>query len=449
MAISNPFEERSPFKALEHARRKRLAADATTVVIGSSIAAMVVYSVMWIIQPSWQGILSVGMTIFSVLMCLIVRRLAHRDQVELASYILLITLLLVIGLVALVVEGLSAVIAPCYAAIIVMAGLLLGPVGSFVIAFLAFVLWVGALLVEQLGILPPTPLPGFLPSAVLAAITGLALVFCALMSQLATQDLRRALDDATYELVQTNRKLNDANRMKSWFLARTSHELRTPLNAIIGYTDLTLRRVYGSLTAMQEDGLKRVLSNAKRLQSLINDILDLSKIEAGEMELVAIPFEVKSLIDSVETAVGETARKKGLEFVTVLAPDLPEKIIGDEIRTAQIVLNLADNAVKFTVEGQVSVSITLASDTHWQIQVRDTGRGIREEDFERIFEEFQQIDGPVTDMQPRGTGLGLAITRHLVHRMGGEIKVGSELGKGSTFTVILPLSVEEKTQTQL
>jgi signal transduction histidine kinase len=347
------------------------------------------------------------------------------------------------------VEGLSPVIAPAYAAIIVMAGLLLGPVGSFVVAPIAFVLWLATLIIGQEGILPPAPLPGSVPTIVLAVITGLSLLFCAFMGHLATQDLSRALNDATYELIQTNRKLDDANRMKSRFLARTSHELRTPLNAIIGYTDLTLRRVYGSLTSMQEDGLRRVLSNAKRLQSLINDILDLSKIEAGEMELIASPLEIKSLLEAAETSIGETARKKGLAFSTSLAPDLPGKIIGDEIRMAQIVLNLADNAVKYTAEGQVSISITLIDDTQWQIQVTDTGRGIREEDFGRIFEEFQQVDGPVPNMQPRGTGLGLAITRHLVHSMGGEITVSSELGRGSTFTVTLPLNIADKDQAQL
>ena len=172
------------------------------------------------------------------------------------------------------------------------------------------------------------------------------------------------------------------------------------------------------------------------------------KIEAGEMELIASPFETKSLAEAVEIAMGETARKKGLEFSVKLAPEMPARIIGDEIRTAQILLNLADNAVKYTAEGQVNISIEPVDEDTWRIQVRDTGRGIREEDFERIFEEFRQVGGTILDAQTRGSGLGLAITRHLVHRMDGEIEVSSKIGQGSTFSVTLPLTSAETAHLQ-
>jgi signal transduction histidine kinase len=403
---------------------------------------------MWISKPVWQMGLVVILTVSLVGVCLFTAQLAKTHRAELGSYLFLSIMMLVLGANVVLIAGLISVLALAYAGTIVTAGMLLGPKGGWFTAFTGALLWGLVKGITELTAFPQADMTGTLFTIAVLVITVATLLFVAFMSQLATQDLRRALDDATYDLVQANRKLGEANRLKSQFLARTSHELRTPLNAIIGYTDLTLRRVYGSLTAMQDDGLKRVLSNAKRLQALINDILDLSKIEAGEMELIASPFNTQSLVEAVDVAVGEDARKKGLEFSVSLAPDMPEKLIGDEIRTAQILLNIADNAVKFTPDGQVSILIGLVDDEHWHMAIRDTGRGIAEEDFERIFDEFRQLGTPGGTPTP-GSGLGLSIARHLVRTMGGAIKIDSEIGKGSTFDVILPLQAAEKSHTQL
>lgn len=446
---SNPFDDKSPFDVLERTRRERLLRSICTIGIPAPIPVVIIYGLVWLSQPSWQISLAFCLTASLAGVCFLALRLAQHHRAELGSYLLLSGALFVLGMNAVLIEGYISVLAIVYATIIVIAGMLLGPKGGYVISVVVALLWILAQVATESFPLTRVIITGTVLRITLMWITVGTFLFIAFMSQLATQDLRRALNDATYDLVQANRKLGEANRLKSQFLARTSHELRTPLNAIIGYTDLTLRRIYGSLTSMQEDGLKRVLSNAKRLQTLINDILDLSKIEAGELELADGSFETQSLVEAVESAVGESARKKGLEFSISLAPDMPEKIIGDEIRLAQIALNLTDNAVKFTPEGKVSVVIGPVNDTHWQIQVRDTGRGIREEDFERIFEEFQQVGSPSAETQPRGSGLGLAITRHLVHKMGGDIKVSSELGKGSSFDVLLPLKVPKQEPVQL
>jgi signal transduction histidine kinase len=441
----NPFDNKSPFDVLERSRRERLLHSICVIGIPAPTPIVILYGLILLSQPSWQIALALCLTASLSGVCFVALRLAQHHKAEWGSYFLLSSALFVLGMNAVLIEGYISVLAIVYTTLIIIAGMLLSPKGGYVFSALVALLWVVTQIATESLLLPQAIMTSALLRITILCVNVGIFVFIAFMSQLATQDLRRALDDATYELVQANRKLGKANRMKSWFLARTSHELRTPLNAIIGYTDLTLRHVYGSLTAMQEDSLKRVLSNAKRLQILINDILDLSKIEAGELELADTPFETQSLVDAVEATVGELARKKGLKFSISLAPDMPGRIIGDEIRTAQILLNLADNAIKYTVEGQVSISIGLADATHWQIQVHDTGQGIREEDFERIFEEFQQIGHPVTDTQRRGSGLGLAIARQLVQKMGGEIRVSSELGKGSTFDVILPLNVAEKT----
>jgi signal transduction histidine kinase len=444
----NPFDNKSPFDVLERVRRERLLHSISVIGIPAPIPVLVIYGLVWFSEPSWQIALAFCLTALLIGVCGLTLRLAQHHRAELGSYLLLSSTLFILGGNAVLVEGYISVLAIVYSTIIILAGMLLGPKGGYVFSGVVALFWALAQVAITSLVLPQAIMTSDLLRLTIMCVTVGTFLFIAFTSQLATQDLRRALNDATYDLVQANRKLEDASQLKSRFLARTSHELRTPLNAIIGYTDLTLRRVYGALTAMQEDGLKRVLANAKRLQTLINDILDLSKIEAGEMELAISPFVVSSLIEAVDIAVGETARKKGLEFSIDLESSMPEKIVGDEIRTAQILLNLADNAVKFTTDGQVGILIGPVNEDRWHMQVHDTGRGIAEEDYERIFDEFRQLN-TAGDSRSEGSGLGLAIARHLVRRMGGEISVDSEIGKGSTFDVILPLQVAEKVQTQL
>jgi signal transduction histidine kinase/CheY-like chemotaxis protein len=240
------------------------------------------------------------------------------------------------------------------------------------------------------------------------------------------------------ELAQANRDLEQASQLKSQFLANMSHELRTPLNSIIGYTELVLDGLYGPLTEDQSDRLSRVLRNGQNLLLLINDVLDLSKIEAGRMELSFATVNLPALLDTVTSTLLPLANQKGLELKVNLPEHLPV-LVADETRLRQILNNLMSNAVKFTREGGVTIDVSVDQPSKMiYLRVIDTGIGIPTEHRERVFDEFHQVDGTST-REFGGTGLGLAITRRLARMHGGDVTLESEVGKGSTFTVALPL----------
>ncbi|MCI0711084.1 MAG: ATP-binding protein [Chloroflexi bacterium] len=229
-----------------------------------------------------------------------------------------------------------------------------------------------------------------------------------------------------------------ATQLKSLFLATMSHELRTPLNAIIGYTELMLSGIVGELAPAQYEYSERVLVNSQHLLKLINDVLDLSKIEAGRMDLVQEPFSVTDWINTIKTQTAVLAQDKNLQFITELDPELPPFLIGDASRLKQIAINLLSNAFKFTETGAVVFKVQRATQNTWNITVTDTGIGIAPHLQETIFSEFHQADNS-SSRQYGGTGLGLAIVRKLALVMGGNVRVTSVLGEGSTFTVTLPI----------
>ena len=249
------------------------------------------------------------------------------------------------------------------------------------------------------------------------------------------------LKETNRALQEAREKADEATRLKSQFLATMSHELRTPLNAIIGYTELQLTGMVGELTDVQYEYGERVLLNSKHLLSLINDVLDISKIEAGRLDLAKQPIEVQQWIEGIVAQNRVLAEAKNLTFNVKTDVNLPPVIYGDSVRLRQVVVNLLSNAIKFTKEGTVSLEFQQSSSTTWQIIVSDTGIGIAPHKQETIFEEFEQVDGSST-REYGGTGLGLAIVRKLVLLMGGSIRLSSTLGEGSTFTVILPLLTE-------
>ncbi|UYN97661.1 MAG: PAS domain S-box protein [Enhydrobacter sp.] len=228
----------------------------------------------------------------------------------------------------------------------------------------------------------------------------------------------------------------DANKAKSQFLANMSHELRTPLNAILGYTELMADGIYGDLPAKAADVLERVQSNGRHLLDLINDVLDLSKIEAGQFTLANEPYDMGSVVQSVIAATEGLAKSKGIGLRTDVSSGLLGGI-GDERRLTQVLLNLVGNALKFTDAGTVEVSVRCIAD-RFDLRVRDTGPGIAAEDQQLIFEEFRQVDNTST-RRKGGTGLGLAITRRIVEMHGGTLRVESAPGKGATFIVDLPV----------
>jgi two-component system, NtrC family, sensor kinase len=241
--------------------------------------------------------------------------------------------------------------------------------------------------------------------------------------------LERKVEERTLQLAE-------ANRHKSEFLANTSHELRTPLNAILGYTELIQDNIYGDVPDKIREVLDRVQSNGRHLLGLINDVLDLSKIEAGRLALSIAPYSMQEVVNTVIASTEALAAEKNLALRAVIHDGLP-LAEGDERRITQTLLNLVGNALKFTDSGEVVVEAAAANGA-FEICVADTGPGIASEDQERIFEEFQQVDSSST-RKTAGTGLGLAISKRIIELHGGRIWVESELGKGSRFHLTLPV----------
>ncbi|MBX9824149.1 MAG: GAF domain-containing protein [Xanthobacteraceae bacterium] len=246
-----------------------------------------------------------------------------------------------------------------------------------------------------------------------------------------------------HEIEEKGKQLAIASQHKSQFLANMSHELRTPLNAILGYTELILDSIYGDVPEKAQGVLKRVESNGRHLLGLINDVLDLSKIEAGQLMLSLNDYSMKDVLYSVFSAVEPLATEKKLNFKVDAPGELP-KGHGDERRLTQVILNLVGNAIKFTDQGGVIIRATASNGT-FTVAVKDTGPGISKADQGKIFEEFQQADNSATKKKG-GTGLGLSISRRIVEMHGGKLWVESEIGQGSVFQFSLPVEVQVQAQ---
>jgi signal transduction histidine kinase len=241
------------------------------------------------------------------------------------------------------------------------------------------------------------------------------------------------------EIQEKSQQLEIANRHKSEFLANMSHELRTPLNAIIGFSEVLQERMFGDMNEKQEEYINDIHGSGKHLLSLINDILDLSKVEAGRMELELGSFDLPSAIDNALTLIKERAGRHNIELSNTTDPGVSQ-IHADERKFKQILLNLLSNAVKFTPEGgRISVASRPAENEMIEVSVTDTGIGIAPEDCKAVFEEFRQVGTDYTK-KAEGTGLGLALTKKFVELHGGKIWVTSEVGKGSTFAFTLPVT---------
>jgi signal transduction histidine kinase len=245
------------------------------------------------------------------------------------------------------------------------------------------------------------------------------------------------------EIQDKSRQLEEASQHKSQFLANMSHELRTPLNAILGYTELMTDGAYGEPSEKMLGILKRLEANGKHLLGLINDVLDLSKIEAGQLVLELSDYCIQDIAQTVRSTLEPLATDKKLGFKVEVAPQLPAGR-GDGRRLTQVLINLVGNAIKFTDTGEVAIKAE-ANNGSFHVSVRDTGAGISAADQAKLFQEFQQADNAIT-RKKGGTGLGLAISKRIVEMHGGKIWVESQLGQGSTFTFMLPVIVEQQVE---
>jgi signal transduction histidine kinase len=430
------------------------------------IPSLILLSILFGFYPTLLLAILVGALALSGACAGVASRLARADRVEAAIFCHsggLWTLSLAIGLAGFPLFAVAAAVAmlPLAAAVPYVsrqALLRMSLVGTLVVAVDALFVAVGA----------PLPPSEAIPKAVVLACSVLGVPFIVASCGLSAWHTRVTLSQALLRMQEANRALREsersleqkvrertaelegsrrevaiardeaiaANRHKSAFLANMSHELRTPLNAIIGFSEVLGAKLFGELNAKQAEYADDIHASGHHLLSLINDILDLSKIEAGRLELTLSAFDLSAAIDNALTLMKERANRRGVSLRTELAPDVGA-VTADERAVKQILINLLTNAVKFTEKGG---AVTVRAEANGQevvIAVTDTGIGIPKEDQAVIFEEFRQVSSEYTRKQ-EGTGLGLALSRRLVELHGGRIWVVSEPGRGSTFSFTLP-----------
>ena len=419
------------------------------IILITVMALVMMFSVpAFLLTPEIGRILiEIMLALWAVLMLILLRR----GYVYLAGFLLSFTLWAVVSYGTYEAGGFRGSTMSAYFGIILIAELLLGSRAGAVFGILSIAVTSVMYYGDIRGWIPPPASYATLEifwiefSVVVIGVVGLL--------SLVVNSLRRALDRARRnekELalkIEESRilaqKATEANEFKSQLIARISHELRTPLGALMGMSEMLDQNVYGPLTPAQQDITQRIINNSQALQHVFAELLDQSQIESGQLRLKEELFSPKTLIQKVHSQCLPLAERKGLALQVDVHPDVPDALLGDKERIEQILSNLVVNAIKFTRTGHVLICARGEGAVHWILQVEDTGIGISADTQAYIFEPFRRVD-ETTRREFGGVGLGLSIVQQLVTAMNGAVSVESEVGQGSTFTIVLPLQQQHK-----
>jgi signal transduction histidine kinase len=394
------------------------------------MVSVLVFRAQWNLI-SYPTVDAVGFALSAAAALAVIRR-----QIVLAGWLLIALALSAASGIALIETFRTPSAMPLFMLTVTMAAVVL-PRNTILPIGLASTALYAAVALVQAGPQDPQVSSFIFTNFVLLLAEALFLRLLRIEFDLRLADMRELIKQAEAARQEADR----ANHAKSQFLANMSHELRTPLNAIIGYVEIMLAGMAGTFTEKQTELQGYVHQNAKRLLTLINDILNLAKIESGRLEVTAIPASPRKIISDIVTSNQSLAQQKNITLQASFAEDMPEAVLCDVQKVQQIVTNLISNAVKFTQQGGVEVWVGTTDKNNWVIKVIDTGIGMPADAPTYIFEKFRQVDNTVT-REYHGTGLGLAIVKSLVEGMGGSINVETALGKGTTFIVTLPRVIQ-------
>jgi signal transduction histidine kinase len=426
-------------------------ADLLNAILLSVLSVAVMFGIpAVIITPTLIRIL-VELALILALVSLLV--LLRSGRVRLASAILSTALLISVSIGSFLAGGFRGSTLSAYFAIVLIAGLLLGSRTAIAFGLVAITFTGWLVYADGRNWLPPVPENTTLITlwgefaAVLIVILGLfALVMNNL--RLAYERIKRHERDLAFKLVESEQVsiwAQEISDFKTHLLSKVSHELRTPLGVIVGMAEMLRLEAYGTMTGEQKKLLERIQVNSKYLETTFSELLEQSQLDREMLPMQSVSFSPARVLQKTTREFRRDAQEKGLHFEEQIAPELPETIWGIPSRVEQILFHLVSNAIKFTKTGTVCVDLLRADEGHWAIRVTDTGIGIPKEFRESIFEPFRQVDESIA-REHGGMGLGLSIVKRLTASLKGKIKVESEPGKGSTFTVVLPLAETEENQ---
>ncbi|RMG94858.1 MAG: hypothetical protein D6706_13100 [Chloroflexi bacterium] len=378
--------------------------------------------------------------------------LLRRGYVHRAGFLFTLTLWLVVTYGTYEEGGFRGSIMSSYFGILVIAEMLLGVWVGVLFGFLSVVFAGWTVMADSQGLMPPAPDYATLTTfwgEFTATVVGVVLLLSLIMNNLEralhrSRRNERELEAKVKEVQILARRAREANEFKTRLIARISHEVRTPLGALVGMSEMLQQDIYGPLTPQQRDITDRIIRNAQMLERVFAELLDQSQIELGQLRIRRERFSPVLVAEGVHENLLPQAQQKGIELVLDVASDAPKVVVGDSKRVEQILTNLVVNAIKFTENGRITIIISRKDHENWLLQVQDTGIGISDEDQAVIFDPFRQADESI-GRKFGGVGLGLSIVKQLAEAMGGTVNLESELGKGSIFTVTLPIDVKEET----